>query len=98
MFLKIIVQSSLLASILLTSPALAFGWLNSSGEEPPMGEDYYTLSNGNLREILLHTQWPNYFRMSNHESAIVFANRKPAPLYTSFARYQLAGGYISYYS
>jgi len=94
MFLK----SSLLASFFLASRALAFGWSNSSGEEPPMGEEYYTLSNGNLREILLHTQWPNYFRMSYHESTIVFANRKPAPLYTSFARYQLVGDYISYYS
>jgi hypothetical protein len=54
MFLKAVVQVSLLANILLTAPAVAFRYFNGSGGEPPMGEDYYTLSNGNFRKILSH--------------------------------------------
>jgi hypothetical protein len=47
MFFNTAVPVGLLAHLLLVTPALAFQYMNTSGEGPPKGEDYYTLSNGN---------------------------------------------------
>lgn len=48
MFLKKVIQFGLFANIFLPTPAFAFKYFNGSGDEPPAGEEYYTLSNGNL--------------------------------------------------
>jgi hypothetical protein len=98
MFLRKAIPFGLFANIFLTTPALAFGYFNGTGDEPPKGEDYYTLSNGNSRTILRYTLGPNFSRLSNHESTSFIADRKSTPLYTAFTRHQFNRDYISYYS